>query len=72
MSAASDARNAKALEFIESYCRRWTHGPTVREVMEAMGYRSSRTGLTVIRDLEEAGKISRDLTRLRRIQCCKE
>ena len=69
MFVASAEQRRAALDFIIEHCTKFGFGPSVREVTEAIGKRSSRTGLMVIEALEEDGLVVRDLSKGRKILC---
>ena len=56
-----------AFAFIKNHVERFGFAPTVRDIAEAAGYKSSRSGLQLVLALERQGRIHRDMTQERKI-----
>lgn len=48
-------------EFIVDHIARFGSAPTVREVSEALGLKSSRSGYTIINTLVAQGRLAKDM-----------
>lgn len=63
-----EKRIQETLNYIESYTAQHGYAPSVRDICEALGVKSTSTVFSDLRELEEAGHISSDEKKSRAIR----